>query len=269
MSDVWKHPGVRDRAVRIRMVLGGAVAAVLLAASAPGLAAAPPKILNGNVKSFDGAPIVYTLFIPPGADPAHRVPIIFQTHGWGGTRSTTTGGRVGTFLRNGYAVLTWDSRGFGESGGTVNVDAQQFEVRDVQKLIDFAASRPEIQLDGPGDPRMGMSGGSYAGGIQLMTASADPRIDAIVPEIAWNDLPQSIKPGGVLKLGWGTLLFGDGLATATTGGLQSSAGIQTGTLDPNIDMAFAEGAAINDWTPDILTWFRARSPKLYINGAKL
>src|SRR5207253_1609111 len=177
------------------------------------------------------------------------------THGWGGSRTTSASdGTVSFLLSNGYGVLTWDARGFGTSGGEANVDSQEYEVRDVQALIDRAAQDPAVLLDGPGDPRMGMYGGSYAGGIQLMTASADNRVDAIAPQIAWNNLPQSLKPNGVFKLGWDTLLYGAGLATAATAGLGAG---QTGAYSPYIHQSFVEGNVLNDWTQSTFQWFDA------------
>ena len=85
-------------------------------------------------------------------------------------------------LDAGYNVLTWDPRGFGRSGGEAEVDSPAYEARDVSTLIDWVATRPGVQLDAPGDPRMGMVGGSYGGGIQLVTAATDCRVDAIVPD---------------------------------------------------------------------------------------
>ena len=127
--------------------------------------AAEPTITTGTIHSFDGTAILYHLFVPAEASPASPVPVIFMTHGWGGSGQTSNDGDVKLLVDDGYAVLTWDQRGFGQSGGEANVDAQEFEVRDVQALIDFAATQPQIQLDAAGDPRMGMLGGSYAGGI--------------------------------------------------------------------------------------------------------
>ena len=49
-------------------------------------------------------------------------------------------------------MLTWDSRGFGQSGGTVTVDYKDNEGRDVQALIDYLAKQPEALLDAPGRP---------------------------------------------------------------------------------------------------------------------
>jgi ABC-2 type transport system ATP-binding protein len=254
------------RGGRILLAAALVIGAASVAVPAP---AAGPVLRDGIVQSFDGTPIAYTLMLPAGASASRPVPLVFNTHGWGGERNRDASGMSGTLLKNGYAVLTWDARGFGDSGGEAQVDSQQYEVRDVEALIDFAAKQHAIQLDRRGDPRMGMVGGSYAGGIQLMTAAADRRVDAIVPAIAWNDLVRSLKPGGVLKFGWGTLLYGDGVANGLAGGLDSPAGPQTGALAPQIHEAYAQSVALNDWTSDIRAWFAARSTGRYINGAKV
>src|SRR5439155_23028943 len=106
----------------------------------------------------------------------------------------------------GYNVLTWDPRGFGNSGGTVEIDSADFEGRDVQRLIDWVAQQPGVRLDGTGDPRVGMAGASYGGGIQLVTAAIDCRVDAIVPQIAWHSLDTSFYKAQTVESGWGALL---------------------------------------------------------------
>jgi ABC-2 type transport system ATP-binding protein len=228
--------------------------------------AAEPTITNGTVSSFDGTKILYHLFVPADASAAIKVPVILMTHGWGGSGQRTYSGDVQLLVDAGYAVLTWDQRGFGSSGGEANVDSQEYEVRDVQALISFVAEQSAIQTDGPGDPRMGMLGGSYAGGIQLMTAAADQRVDAIAPDIAWNDLPYAIFPRGVIKFGWDVALYALGTATGTTAGIPAG---EFGGLAIEIHKAFAEGAALNEVSPETYAWFDARGPKHYINGATL
>jgi ABC-2 type transport system ATP-binding protein len=87
-------------------------------------------------------------------------------------RSDATGNPgVGTLRRAGYNVLTWDPRGFGDSGDMARVDSKDYEGRDVQALLDYLAEQPEAQLDAAGDPRAGMAGVSYGGGIQNVTAA--------------------------------------------------------------------------------------------------
>lgn len=219
--------------------------------------------IRGCIASFDGTPIVYNLFVPRGeTTPSYT---ILVGHGWGGSGSTTPDANL---INAHYAELTWDARGFGESGGVAEVDDPLAEGRDVSALIDdVLAPRHDIARDRNkhsatyGEPAVGMLGASYGGGIQLSTAAFDPRVKAIVPEWAWNDLRYSLFPGGTTKFGWGELLFGDGLAGiaqkhATASG---TAGIETGGYDPNIYRAEAQGLA--DGFPDqqTLAWFGQRS----------
>ncbi|MGH3658709.1 MAG: CocE/NonD family hydrolase, partial [Micromonosporaceae bacterium] len=51
-----------------------------------------------------------------------------------------------------------------------------------------------VALDGPGDPKVGMFGGSYGGHVQFAAAAVDDRIDALVPAITWNDLGYALAP---------------------------------------------------------------------------
>ena len=77
---------------------------------------------------------------------------MLEGHGWGGSRDTdensasseqTGNVGLGPLRKAGFNVLTWDSRGFGNSGGTVTVDAPDAEARDVEALIDWLAQQPE------------------------------------------------------------------------------------------------------------------------------
>src|SRR5690348_15743849 len=119
---------------------------------------------DATVTSFDGTQIVLSFFPAPGGG---KAPTILEGHGWGGSRETNpdaasdevTGNvGVGALRKAGFNVLTWDSRGFGDSGGLVEVDSPDFEGRDVQALLTWLAKQPEARLDGPGDPRVGMEG---------------------------------------------------------------------------------------------------------------
>ena len=211
------------------------------------------------VESKDGTPIVATLMLPSGASAASPAPVVFQTHGWGGTRAKSPSGLLNVLLRRGYAVLTWDSRGFGETGGEANIGAPGLEVADARALIDYVAKRPEILKDSPGDPRMGWIGGSNAAGVQFNTAAVDKRVDALVPEISWGNLVRDLLPGGVLKQTWDLILYGGGGATAATLGIWSPAGPQTGIFAQEIHEAFAQGVALGEMDDRLIKWFSRRS----------
>jgi len=219
------------------------------------------------VKSFDGTPIVAHFFPAGGLAPGKRAPTVLAGHGYGMTGQTNqdassdtifgqTG--VGPIRRAGYNVLTWDARGFGGSGGQVEIDSKDFEGRDVQALIDYVAKQPEAQLDRRNDPRLGMSGPSYGGGIQLVTAGIDRRVDAITPTIAWNSLLTALYKEGSVKQGWGSALGVAG-QTAVTGGVTSPAGPQTGGLNPQINQALVEGAATGRFSEKTVAFFRSRA----------
>ncbi|MET7805544.1 alpha/beta fold hydrolase [Micromonospora chersina] len=158
-----------------------------------------------------------TLYLPGDASARHRVPAVLLAHGFGGTKESVRSDAEDLVAR-GYAVLTWTARGFGRSGGEIHLDSPDYEVRDAQRLLDRLAARPDIRLDAAGDPRVGVVGGSYGGGLALLLAAQDRRVDAIVPMITWNDLSRAFLPEstgkapteGVFKKGWAGIFFGGG-----------------------------------------------------------
>ncbi len=254
----------------------------MLAATAPAAAllalAAPAPARDAIVVSADGTPIVASFHPAEGLAPGAKAPTILITHGWGGNRdadgtgtSSEATGTVGAapLRKAGFNVLTWDSRGFGQSGGTVTVDYKDNEGRDVQALIDYLAKQPEAQLDGPGDPRVGMHGGSYAGGIELVAAGFERRIDAIAPDIAWHSLLTSLYKEETVKGGWALALYGAGVPTSGLEGIVSPAGVQTGTLDPHITSAFVSGASTGKLSAEDRAWFDSRGPSSLVNAIRV
>ena len=215
------------------------------------------------IRSFDGTPIVARMMLPTRATGTTKVPAILMTHGWGGSRPTGTADTlddviIRKLLDAGYGVLTWDSRGFGQSGGQAS-PAGPAEVADARALIDYLATRPEIIQDKAGDPRVGWTGGSNAAGIQFNTAAADRRIDAIAPFAGWGNLNQDLWPNGAVKTTWWNLLFGTGSSGSLTGGLISPAGVQLGALDPQANQAYAETTLTGEPSTTSRAWFDARS----------
>src|SRR4051794_28462818 len=103
---------------------------------------------RGCMVSFDGTAIVYNLFEPLNPKPGSLYTIL-EGPGWGGAGSKSPDGNL---IKAGYAELTWDPRGFGESGGVAEVDAPSAEGRDVSALIDkVLTNRPEIAVNEGGD----------------------------------------------------------------------------------------------------------------------
>jgi ABC-2 type transport system ATP-binding protein len=237
---------------RLRRALAASTALAVLVLAAPVASAADgPSVTDHRIASFDGTHLAATLFLPPEASSDTPVPLVLRTHGWGGTRETSLGsasdvdpgaGTLAKLVGAGYAVLTWDSRGFGCSEGQVRIDDPDVEGRDVTALIDWAVANAPIATDAAGDPIVGMTGGSYAGGIQLAASAVDDRLDAFAPEIAWSDLRYSLYGGEVVKQGWIALLYSLGTATGTALGLDPSCGNDHPTADA-LDPAIHQGVS--------------------------
>ncbi len=110
-----------------------------------------------------------TLYLPARA-PA---PAVLLAHGFGQTKDAVAG-EARSLAARGYVVLAWSARGFGASTGQIALNAPDYEVADASQLVDWLAARPEVRLDGPGDPRVGVMGGSYGGALALLLAGLRP-----------------------------------------------------------------------------------------------
>ncbi|MEV4459808.1 alpha/beta fold hydrolase, partial [Microbispora sp. NPDC049633] len=169
-------------------------------------------------------------FYPPAS--GGRAPAVLLAHGFGGSKESVRE-QAGRLAGQGYAVLTWSARGFGRSTGQIALNSPDYEVKDVRGLIDWLAGRPEVRLDGPGDPRVGIAGGSYGGAIALMTAAYDSRVDAIVPQITWHDLADALFPdasgkgpvNGVFKKMWAGIFFTSAADRLAPGGGSGAGGL--------------------------------------------
>jgi predicted acyl esterase len=201
-SDTWTEGTGRRQF--LRMTTAGATP---LALGGAGSARRSGSVENHTVRSEDGTEIAVTLYTPDVEEPT---PAVLMTHGWGGFRTDPiTTALALPYVDHGYAVATYDSRGFNDSGGTSQLNGEA-EVADARRLIDWLATRSEVATVEAGNPRVGMDGLSYGGGIQPLVAAADSRVDAIVPRIAWNDLSYSLVPNGGVKHAWLTILLGLG-----------------------------------------------------------
>ena len=165
-----------------------------------------------------------SFFTPAGEG---RLPALLLAPGFGETKYAVVP-EAEYLARAGFAVLTWSPRGTGASGGQIGLDSPDYEVRDTSQLITWLARQPRVLLDRPGDPRAGITGASYGGGLALLAAAYDHRINAVVAQSAWHNLATALFPnaasgapagsagggpaGGVFARQWAGLLFTQGSA---------------------------------------------------------
>ncbi|WP_281690156.1 alpha/beta fold hydrolase [Pseudonocardia thermophila] len=216
-----------------------------------------------------------TLYLPE-TTPA---PAVLVAHGFGGSK-TSVDSDARELVARGFVVLTWSARGFGASGGKIGLNSPDHEIADAQRLLDWLAQRPEVRLDGPGDPRVGVTGGSYGGALSLLLAGYDQRVDAIAPVITWNDLGQALfpnaatptdlpvdtpartafAPDGVFKRGWAGVFFSAGLGPAQRGGATPTGPATCGRFREEICVGYTEAATTGRPSPALTELLRLSSP---------
>ncbi|MFJ7197558.1 MULTISPECIES: alpha/beta fold hydrolase [unclassified Streptomyces] len=206
----WRRPLPRGRG----RWAAGLAALVVLAGAGTWNAVAddgrPAVHRQDRMMRLDGVSLDTSYFTTGGTE---RRPAVLIGHGFGGSKDDVRA-QAEQLAAFGYAVLTWSARGFGESGGEISLNAPDREVKDVSRLIDWLADRPEVELDAEGDPRVGITGASYGGAVSLLAAGHDERVDAVAPQITYWNLADALFPDGVFKKLWA------GIFVTTGGGCQ-------------------------------------------------
>lgn len=216
---------------------------VLLAGFDSSVMASDPTRIQQDVhfQMDDGTDIVGSVFLPPASAkmPPSGYPLVVIIHGWGGDRSTFNFPQLADNLaQDGFAVLTYDTRGFGQSGGLAAV-ASRREIKDMHTLMRFMLENRTSFTSGSAaiydssvkiNPQaIGSTGISYGGGHSLLAAASnydpttyvlpegmtvtDPRSDlknsiefpkvaAIAPIVGWTDLYEALNPNGIPKLSY-------------------------------------------------------------------
>jgi ABC-2 type transport system ATP-binding protein len=168
----------------------------------PGLNCEPT--LNGGRKctgflasAVDGTLLDVTLVVPSGAGP-HA--LITSLHGWGGSKNGQ-GYIADPLIADGYAVLRYSARGFGDSWGQVNLSDVHMELGDLRSMIGQVIDlEPTLNADA-----VGIIGVSYGGGQTWLSllqptfnspGAVPVRIRAVVPIVPWSDLLYSLAPNG-------------------------------------------------------------------------
>lgn len=116
----------------------------------------------------------------PAAQPQGELPCVVMAHGFSGTMDRLFG-YAERFAQAGMAVLVFDYRNFGASGGQprqlIDIPGQQ---ADWRAAIGFARAHPGL------DPRRIALWGSSLGGAHAITIAADdPALAAVVVQVPW------------------------------------------------------------------------------------
>lgn len=116
----------------------------------------------------------------PDEPSAGALPTLVHGPGWLGLKDTKMyAGFHEVFTQNGYAVFTFDYRGFGDSEGERGWVNPFWQVQDIRNAITYLTTRPEV------DPtRIGLYGsGGTGGGVAAYTAAMDQRVQSVVMNV--------------------------------------------------------------------------------------
>jgi putative CocE/NonD family hydrolase len=160
------------------------------------------------------------LYVPRGVSAKRPGPALLTTNGFGGTKKDQAD-YAQSFGEQGYVTLAYTGLGFVDGDNCpITLDDREHDGVAASQLIRFLGGDPSVtaiddvskqpvrvdqvirednRTRRPHDPQVGMVGGSYGGQVQFAAAAVEKaagtnRLDAIVPQITWNDLSYALAP---------------------------------------------------------------------------
>lgn len=129
-----------------------------------------------------------TLHLPATAG-ATTLPAILMVHGWGGIQNALTVPFYEEFTRAGFAVMTFDFRGWGESAGLPRNTINPWQrVKDADAALAHLKSLPQI------DPaRIVLWGTSFGGGHVVELAAEHPELAGAIAQVPMLDGMAAVK----------------------------------------------------------------------------
>jgi predicted acyl esterase len=168
------------------------VFASLIALAAAGRASAFTK-QELSLRMDDGVQLAATLYEPSAVPPPAGYPAVVALHGLGGKRQDLD--FLAQAFAGSFAVLTFDERGHGQSGGLVSIDGPR-EIADVREVFGWLAARHEIDRS-----HIGAWGVSLGGGAVLRSLVQGVPWAAVETVETWTDLYSALIPQGLSKSG--------------------------------------------------------------------
>lgn len=106
-------------------------------------------------------------------------PVIVMAHGFSATKEMYLDDFADFFCAAGFAVLAYDNRNLGASGGEPRGEIDPWQqVRDYRTAITWVSAQPGIDAS-----RVGVWGSSYSGGHVLVVAAQDRRVGCVVSQV--------------------------------------------------------------------------------------
>jgi uncharacterized protein len=129
----------------------------------------------------DGETLVGSLYRPSAAAATERLPTVVVTGAWMTVKEQMPANYAAALAERGFAALTFDFRGWGESAGT----RRQFEdpagkIADIRAAFSYLATRPDVAVD-----RLAGLGICASSGYLAHAAASDHSIRSIALVAPW------------------------------------------------------------------------------------
>jgi hypothetical protein len=267
------------------------------------------------------------LYVPAGVSRKKPAPALLTTNGFGGTKDDQADFALG-FGEHGYVTLAYTGLGFVDDDlCPITLDDVEHDGAAAGQLLRFLGGDPAIKAVDDvtkkrvvvsevvredartrvrHDPQVGMIGGSYGGQIQFAAAGFEKaagtnRLDAIVPQITWNDLSYSLAPEnsslprgtarsgsvsaagtGVFKYQWAALFTTLGVANGAQDlpaltdpaqfesfFTQASKAENCGNFEPEVCVALGEVATVGFPSQASIAYLRSNSVASYMSKVRV
>ena len=221
--------------------------------TAVGATRVPGSSSDVDIVSFDGTKIRGHWF-PRSAVGDAKAPTVLKGPGWVSpvtstrSRTATACSATSTSTRSnaaGYNVLTWDPRGFGSSGGTVETDSADSKAATSSGSSTGSRSSRACSSTGRATRAWEWSARRTAAASNSPPRPSTAASTRSVPQLAWHSLGPSLYAAQTVKSGWGNLLY------RAAGGHK---------VDPHVTSVYNAGNTTGTLTPADVQWFLDRGP---------
>jgi fermentation-respiration switch protein FrsA (DUF1100 family) len=130
----------------------------------------------------EGSCIKGVLYLPDDIEERGKVPAIILCHGFAGVKELLLPAYAEVFSANGFAALTFDYRGFGESEGEEGKLSPCLQISDIRNTITFVQSLAEVDAE-----RIGLWGTSFGGANAVIAAALDKRVKCLAVQLTFED----------------------------------------------------------------------------------
>lgn len=151
----------------------------------------------------EGADLSGWVYVPDSKPPW---PLVVMAHGFSATRHMTVDKYAEVFHAAGLAVLLYDHRGFGDSGGEPRQQINLWiQARGYRDTVSYGRS-----LEGVDASRVALWSDSFSGSVALAVAAIDGRVAALVVQVPamGRELPPADSDGSLYRAFKETILSG-------------------------------------------------------------